>query len=119
MKTNPLRSKLAALSIVGVALVVGAVIVRATPPVGVTPTLLARGTYESFHVRTDPHSLIDFQAKAKSQVDVVVRQHGLRTQWLNWLASAPRAGVHHRRVGDAHVLRGERSDLHAPLRDRR
>jgi hypothetical protein len=78
MKRNPLKSKLAlgaVLGIVGVALVLGAVIVRATPPVGVTPTLLARGTYEAFHVRTDPHSLIDFQAKAKSQVDVVVRQH--------------------------------------------
>ena len=37
--------------------------------------VLARGTYEPFHVKTDPHSLIDFEAKAKSHVDIVVRQH--------------------------------------------
>ena len=45
MKTNPLKNKLALGAVLSiVALVVGAVIVRATPPVGVTPTLLARGT---------------------------------------------------------------------------
>lgn len=40
-----------------------------------TPLVLARGTYEPFHVKTDSHSLIDFEAKAKSHVDIVVRQH--------------------------------------------
>jgi hypothetical protein len=57
------------------AVLVAAVIVRAEPPSGVTPTLLARGTYFPFHLKTGPHALIDFQAKAKSLVDVVVRRH--------------------------------------------
>jgi quercetin dioxygenase-like cupin family protein len=47
----------------------------ASPPVGVTPTLIGRGTYEAFHVKTDPDSLVDFKAKAKSEVDIVVRTH--------------------------------------------
>jgi hypothetical protein len=42
---------------------------------GVTPTLLARGTYEPFKVKTSPDSPIDFDARARSQVDIVVRQH--------------------------------------------
>lgn len=49
--------------------------VWAEPASGVTPTLLARGTYEPFKVKTGPHSPVDFEAKAKSHVDVVVRQH--------------------------------------------
>jgi hypothetical protein len=46
---------------------------RAEPAVGVTPTLIGRGTYEPFKVKT--HSPVDFEAKAKSYVDVVVRTH--------------------------------------------
>jgi hypothetical protein len=48
----------------------------ASPPSGVTPHVLAWGTYDAFHkVRTDPHSPIDFEAKAKTPVDVIVREH--------------------------------------------
>jgi Cupin domain len=51
------------------------VFVWAQPASGVTPTLLARGIYEPFKVKTGPHSSIDFDAKAKSHVDIVVRRH--------------------------------------------
>jgi hypothetical protein len=63
------------LGVVGVVFVVGVVIARGSPPVGVTATVLARGTYWPFHVKTGPQSLVDFEAKAKSEVDIVVRQH--------------------------------------------
>ncbi len=66
-------------------LVAGAMIAWASPPVGVTPTLIGRGTYEPFKVKTDPTSLVDFTAKAKSHVDIVVRTHdysaGASTGW--------------------------------------
>lgn len=52
-----------------------ATIAWASPPVGVTPTLIGRGTYEPFRVKTDPDSLVEFQAKAKANLDVVVRTH--------------------------------------------
>ncbi len=61
------------------------VIAWASPAVGVTPTLLARGTYDMFKVKTPPHSPVDFQAKSKVPVDVIVRQHdylaGSSTGW--------------------------------------
>jgi len=47
----------------------------ASPPVGVTPTLLNRATFEPFYVKTDHDSPISFQAKARTDVDIVVRQH--------------------------------------------
>jgi hypothetical protein len=51
----------------------------------VTPTLIGRGTYDSFKVKSEPHSPVDFQAKAKSPIDVVVRTHdyagGASTGW--------------------------------------
>ena len=54
-------------------------------PSGVTPTLLARGTYAEFGVRSVPDSPVDFQVKAKSPVDVVVPRHdyaiGSHTGW--------------------------------------
>jgi hypothetical protein len=62
-----------------------AAITSASPASGVTPTLLARGTYDDFKVKTDPKSPIDMQAKAKSAVDFVVRRHdyqaGSHTGW--------------------------------------
>ena len=66
--------------VIGLLLAVGlvavcAMIARASPPVGVTPTLIGRGTYQPFNVKTDPHSLVDFQAKAKYNLDLVVRTH--------------------------------------------
>jgi hypothetical protein len=61
------------------------VIAWASPAVGVTPTLLARGTYDAFKVKTSSHSPVDFDAKAKMPVDVIVRQHdylpGSSTGW--------------------------------------
>jgi hypothetical protein len=57
----------------------------ASPPSGVTPTLLARGTYDAFKVRAVKSSPIDFKAKAKTPVDLVVRKHdylpGSTTGW--------------------------------------
>ncbi|TMH00353.1 MAG: hypothetical protein E6H48_07545 [Betaproteobacteria bacterium] len=47
----------------------------ASPPVGVTPKVISRGTYEPFNVKTQHDSLVDFEAKAKSSFDIVVRQH--------------------------------------------
>ncbi len=48
---------------------------KAEPPSGVTPTLLARGTYDAFKVRSDQQGPIDFKAKAKASLDIVVRRH--------------------------------------------
>ena len=57
----------------------------ASPASGVTPSLLARGTYDDFKVRSDPHSPVDIKAKTKSPIDVVVRRHdyavGSTTGW--------------------------------------
>jgi hypothetical protein len=50
-------------------------VTAASPPSGVTPTLLARGLYEDFKVKSVPESPVDFQVKAKTPVDVVVRKH--------------------------------------------
>lgn len=66
-------------------LVVASVIAWASPAVGVTPTLIGRGTYEPFKVKTGAHSLVDVEMKAKSHLDVVVRTHdyavGSSTGW--------------------------------------
>ena len=81
------RARRAALTVAMAAIVLtGLVAVTgASPPSGVTPSLLARGTYEGFKVRTDPHGDLDFKAKAKGSVDVVVRRHdyavGSHTGW--------------------------------------
>jgi hypothetical protein len=57
----------------------------ASPPSGVTPTLLARGTYDSVKVRSDRLGPVKFEAKARAPVDVVVRKHdylpGSTTGW--------------------------------------
>jgi len=62
-----------------------ATLAAASPPVGVTPTVLSRGTYDAFKVKTEHDSLVDFEAKAKSPFDIVVRQHdyvpGASTGW--------------------------------------
>jgi hypothetical protein len=58
---------------------------NASLPSGVTPTVLARGTYDGFKVKSDKHGPVDFKAKAKSPIDVVVRRHayavGSSTGW--------------------------------------
>jgi len=72
----------------GLALVVLAALAAkslASPPSGVTPTVLARGTYDSFKVRSYPQGPDDFKAEAKAPTDIVVRQHvyapGSSTGW--------------------------------------
>ncbi len=67
------------------ALAAFATITLASPAVGVTPTLLARGSYGAFDVRSDERGPIDFSAQAqhgrgradsrKVPVDIVVRRH--------------------------------------------
>ena len=52
-----------------------AAVTMASPASGVSPTLLARGTYGAFKVKSDRQSPIEFEAEAKSGVDVVVRRH--------------------------------------------
>jgi hypothetical protein len=60
-------------------------VTNASPPSGVTPTVLARGTYADFKVNTDHSSPLDVKAKSKSPVDFVVRRHdyavGSTTGW--------------------------------------
>jgi hypothetical protein len=70
------RTRTIALAAVAAAtlLVAATTIALASPPSGVTPTVLARGTYPAFNVasRQGPGM---FKAQAKSPIDVVVRQH--------------------------------------------
>jgi hypothetical protein len=64
---------LAALALL--ALAAFAAVTMASPPSGVTPTVLARGTYDAFKVKSDRHGPINFKAKSKSPIDLVVRKH--------------------------------------------
>ena len=57
------------------ALVAFVAVTLASPPWGVTPTLLARGTYDAFKVKSAPGSPVEFKAKARSPIDIVVRKH--------------------------------------------
>lgn len=50
-------------------------VVLASAPSGVTPTVLARGTYDAFKVMSYPESGGLFKAEAKQPIDVVVRRH--------------------------------------------
>jgi hypothetical protein len=52
-----------------------AIVASASPAFDVTPLVINRATFEPFSVKTDHDSPIDFQAKAKSDFDIVVRQH--------------------------------------------
>jgi Cupin domain len=65
------------------ALAAFAAITMASPPSGVSPTVLARGTYDAFKVKPDQKGPIDF--KAKGPIDMVVRKHdyapGSYTGW--------------------------------------
>jgi hypothetical protein len=60
-------------------------ITAASPPSGVTPTLLARGSYDAFKVKSDQRGPIEFEAEAKTPIDMVVRRHdylpGSTTGW--------------------------------------
>lgn len=50
-------------------------IAKASPAVGVTPTLIGRGTHPAFKVRSSKDAPFDFDARAKDAVDLVVRTH--------------------------------------------
>jgi Cupin domain len=76
-------------TLVCVAMVAGlaaGVLTWASPPVGVTPTLIGRGTYDGFDVGSNRRSqAVRFRARAKEPVDMVVRTHdyavGSSTGW--------------------------------------
>lgn len=68
------------ISLLGVMVVVAlaafVAVTKANPPTGVTATLLGRGTYDGFNVRSDPHgSIADFRAHSTDPVDIVVQRH--------------------------------------------
>jgi Cupin domain len=68
------------------ALLAGAVgIAIASPASGVTPTVLARGTYPAFKVISNPAGPGMYKAESKASIDMVVRQHaylpGSSTGW--------------------------------------
>jgi quercetin dioxygenase-like cupin family protein len=75
----------AAAAIVLLVLAALAAVALASAPNGVTPTVLARGTYDSFKVRSSPQGPGDFKAEAKAPTDIVVRKHdyavGSYTGW--------------------------------------
>jgi hypothetical protein len=62
-----------------------AIVASASPPSNVMALVINRATFEPFSVKTDHDSPIEFQAKAKTDVDIVVRQHdylaGAYTGW--------------------------------------
>lgn len=63
-------------ALAAIALLAGAVnLAMASPPSGVTPTVLARGTYDAFKVMSYPEESGLFKAEAKRATDVVVRRH--------------------------------------------
>ena len=80
MKRNILTAILAA--VLGAT---AATVALASPPTGVAPTLLARGTYDAFKVKSDPQAPTEFKAQTKASTDIVVRRHdyqvGSQTGW--------------------------------------
>jgi hypothetical protein len=54
---------------------IGAAVATANPATGVTPTVLARGSFDSFKVMSNPDTGGLFKAEAKGPIDVVVRRH--------------------------------------------
>lgn len=51
------------------------IMTKASPAVGVMPTLIGRGTFDAFKVKSDAHAPFEFEAEAKPAVDIVVRTH--------------------------------------------
>ena len=96
-------SLLAAMTLLALAVSVG--VTMASPPSGVTPTVLARGTYDAFKVRSSPSSPVDFKAKAKTPIDMVMRQARLCPGIVNRLAHPPRTRLHHGCGRARHLLR--------------
>lgn len=59
----------------GLLFTVCALIMSASPPVGVAPTLIGRGTYHAFKVKSAKMAPFEFEAEAKPAIDMVVRIH--------------------------------------------
>ena len=79
-----LTATAAALALVALAAFVA--VTKAEGPSGVTPLILARGHYDGFNIRSDPHgSIADFRAHSTAPIDIIVRQHdyalGSTTGW--------------------------------------
>jgi quercetin dioxygenase-like cupin family protein len=77
-------SLLAAAALVSLAAFVA--MTEASPPSGVTATVLSRGTFPSFNVRSHPVGpIFDFRAHSVEPIDIVVRRHdyspGAATGW--------------------------------------
>ena len=76
-------SLLSALALVALAAFVA--VTQASPPSGVTPTVLARGTYAPFLVSSPRQSPLRFGAWSLQRIDVVTRKHdylpGSTTGW--------------------------------------
>ena len=70
-----IRPSLAALAAAALLAVTAATVVLASAPSGVSPTVLARGTFDAFKVMSNPEAGGLFKAEAKSPIDVVVRRH--------------------------------------------
>jgi hypothetical protein len=80
------KTSVAATALAAAAILIGAVsVTQASPASGVTPTVLARGTFPEFKVMSYPDNGGLFKAEAKAPIDVVVRQHeyaaGASTGW--------------------------------------
>jgi hypothetical protein len=80
-----MKPRISAVTVLAIVVAVCSGLVWAQSATGVAARVLARGTYEPFKVKTDADSPVDVQAKAKSDVDIVVRQHdyiaGASTGW--------------------------------------
>jgi len=73
-RVSQLSAGAAVLALCSLAVFVG--ITKASPAVGVTATLLGRGTYDGFNVRSNPQgSIADFRAHSTQPIDVVVQKH--------------------------------------------
>lgn len=72
-----LRTRSVSVALVAATILVATAVVMtmASPASNVTPTVLARGTFDSFKVMSYPDSGGLFKAEAKGPIDVVVRQH--------------------------------------------
>jgi cupin domain len=70
----PKRRVTATTLVMATVFVGGAVVMWAEPAKGVTPTLLGRGTYSAFKVKSE-NMFFEYEAEAKPQIDMVVRYH--------------------------------------------
>jgi hypothetical protein len=74
MKRVTMKGIRRSVAILGGLVCTALMITWASTPVGVIPTILARGTYNQFKVKSD-NAGFTFKASADPQIDVVVRKH--------------------------------------------